>query len=169
VASWFYYEWRDHREDAVVLAAAQRYGVSPALIKAVMWRESWFNPHALGRHGEYGLMQVTEIAANEWAEAERVKDFQPEHLLDSATNAYAGTFYLAKLSRRYQQTDNPAVYTLADYNAGRTHVLRWNKGAAATNSAAFLAQMDYPGTRRYILAILNRERHYRSEFNAGKR
>lgn len=164
IGSWFYYEWRDHSEDAVIAAAARRHGLDPALVKAVMWRESWFNPRARGSHGEFGLMQVTETAAGEWAEAAGVKNFQPEQLLDPAINANAGTFYLAKLLKRYPQTDNPAVYALADYNAGRTHVLRWNKGAAATNSAAFLAQMDYPGTKKYILAILRRRLHYQSDF-----
>lgn len=166
VASWFYYERRDHSADAVVLAAAARYRFDPALIKAVMWRESWFNPQARGGHGELGLMQLTEIAAGEWADEERVKGFQPEHLLDPQTNAFAGTFYLAKLFKRYLHTDNPIPYALADYNAGRTHVLRWNKGAAATNSAAFLAQMDYPGTRQYIFAIMQRRLHYLPEFAA---
>ena len=66
-----------------------------------------------------------------------------------------GARYLGKLLKRYAHTDNPTVYALADYNAGRTHVLRWNKGAA-TNSAAFLAQIDYPGTQHYVRSILER-------------
>ncbi len=164
VACWVYYFWRDHREDAVIIAAARRYGVEPALVKAVMWQESWFNPLARGSKGELGLMQITETAANEWAEAEHIKTFQPEHLLDPATNAYAATFYLSKLLKRYPQTDNPIPYALADYNAGRTHVLQWNKGAAATNSAAFLARMDFPGTKKYIQAIMRRRLHYLPDF-----
>lgn len=164
VALWVYYDRRDHSEDAVVLAAAARYRFDPALIKAVMWRESWFNPRARGSHGEIGLMQLTEIAAGEWADAEGVKNFQLEHLLDPHTNAFAGTFYLAKVFKRYLHTDNPIPYALADYNAGRHHVLRWNQGAAATNSAVFLAQMDYPGTKQYIFAIMKRRLHYLPEF-----
>ena len=164
VVGWLYYNWREHREDAVIIAAARRYGIEPALVKAVMWRESWFNPDVHGGHGELGLMQITETAANEWAEAERVKNFQPEQLLDPVTNALAGTYYLAKLLRRYPQTDNPLPYALADYNAGRGRVLQWNKGAAATNSVAFLAQMPFPGTKSYILAILKRRLHYLPEF-----
>ena len=164
VAWWGFYVWHDHREDGVIIAAARRYGVEPALVKAVMWRESWFNPRVRGSHGEFGLMQVTEPAAGEWVDAEHIKNFQPEHLFDPVTNASAGTFYLGKLLKRYPQTDNPIPYALADYNAGRTHVLRWSKGAAATNSAAFLAQMDFPGTRKYIRAIMRRRIHYLPEF-----
>lgn len=166
-AGWAYHHWREHHEDRIIRAAAQRYGVDPALVKAVVWRESWFNPRARGTKGELGLMQMTEPAANEWAEAERLRAFQPGDLLNPATNAYAGTYYLGKLLKRYPQADNPMPYALADYNAGRTHVLRWSKGAAATNSAAFLAQMDYPGTRQYILAIMKRRLHYLPDFPPG--
>jgi soluble lytic murein transglycosylase len=163
-AVWFYYYWREHREDSVIRAAAQRYGVEPALVKAVMWRESWFNPRVRGGHGEVGLMQITEIAAGEWADAERVKNFSVEQLVDPATNAFAGTYYLGKLLKRYPRADNPIPFALADYNAGRTHVLRWGKGVAATNSAAFLATMDFPGTKSYIQAIMRRRLHYLPEF-----
>ena len=163
-AWWFYCQWREHREDAVIRVAAARYGVEPALVKAVMWQESWFNPGARGGRGELGLMQITETAANEWAEAGHVKNLQPEQLLDPATNAAAGTFYLAKLLRRYPKTDNPLPYALADYNAGRTHVLHWSSGSAATNSAAFMEQMDFPGTKKYIQSIMRRRIHYLPEF-----
>ena len=170
VAAWcFYCHWREHSQDAVILAAARRYGVEPALVKAVVWRESWFNPAARGGHGEFGLMQIRAEAAGEWAAAERVKIFQPEQLLDPVTNTLAGAFYLAKLLKRYPQSDNPLPYALADYNAGRGRVLRWNQGAAATNSAAFLEQMDFPGTKKYIQAVMRRRIHYLPEFVGEKK
>ncbi len=162
LGAWLYYDWREHHQDGPILAAARRYGVDAALVKAVVWRESRFNPRVRGRAGEIGLMQITETAAREWAEAERLDQFQAEHLLDPATNTLAGTWYLRKLLRRYPQTDNAVAYALADYNAGRGHVLRWNTGAAATNSAVFLQQMTFPGTRKYIEAIARRQRHYAS-------
>ena len=153
--------YRENSHDKSILAAAQKYGVDPALIKAVVWRESRFNPKARGRAAEIGLMQIREPAAEEWAKAEGIPYFSHHHLYDPAKNLHAGTWYLAKLLRRYPRTDNPTAYALADYNAGRTHVLRWNKGAAATNSAEFLRQMDYRGTRSYIAAVQQRQQHYR--------
>jgi soluble lytic murein transglycosylase len=153
--------YRENSHDKSILGAAERYGVDPTLIKAVVWRESRFDPRAHGRAKEIGLMQIRDEAANEWAKAEGVEFFSPQHLYDPAKNLMAGTWYLRKLLRRYPRADNPVVYALADYNAGRTHVLRWNKGAAATNSALFLKQMDYPGTRAYIGAVLKRQQHYR--------
>lgn len=165
VGGWLYYRYRrEHSQDEVIRAAATRYGVDAALVKAVVWRESGFAPDVRGKAGEIGLMQIREPAAREWAEAERVAGFQHEHILDPGSNTLCGTWYLAKLLRRYPLTDNPVPFALADYNAGRGHVLRWNHGAAATNSQQFLAQMTFPGTRHYIETVTARRERYRDEF-----
>lgn len=164
LGGWFPFWRKQHRFDDLIAAAARRYGVEPALVKAVVWRESAFDPAARGRAGELGLMQLGESAALEWAEAERLTHFRHEQVLDPRTNTLAGTWYLGRLLRRYAHTDNPAAYALADYNAGRAHVLRWNQGTAATNSAAFIAQIDYPGTQRYVRSVLERRAQYRREF-----
>ena len=164
-----WYVWqRERSQDEPILAAAQRYGVEPALVKAVVWRESWFNPHARGRAGEIGLMQLREPAAREWAEAERIAGFTHEHVLDPATNTLAGAWYLAKALKRYTNTDNPVPYALADYNAGRGNVLKWLQGPAATNSAAFTEQIGFPMTQRYVRSVMARREHYAPVFPAKK-
>src|SRR5207249_7371829 len=55
-----YRTYHENSQDAHILAAARKYGVDPALVKAVVWRESWFNPHVKGRKGEVGLMQIRQ-------------------------------------------------------------------------------------------------------------
>ena len=166
-AWYFYCQWREHRFDAIILAAAQRYNVEPALVKAVVWRESWFNPRARGGAGEIGLMQLQEMAAREWADAGHVPAFAHEHCFDPGTNSLAGAWYLHKLLRRYTRTDNPMPYALADYNAGRANVLKWSRGAAATNSTVFIEQIGFPGTKNYVKSVLKRCEHYRPAFRPG--
>jgi soluble lytic murein transglycosylase len=152
--------WREHRFDAEIAAAAVRYQVDPALVKAVVWQESRFNPHDRGGAGELGLMQVRETAAWEWASAEHIAGFEHAACLDPATNTLAGTWYLKRMLLRYKQADNPLPYALADYNAGRGNVLKWRTGAAMTNSAAFLDQIGFPGTRAYVASVVKRYHHY---------
>ena len=106
-------------------------------------------------------MQIREDAALEWAEHEKITNFVHEQIIDPRTNILCGSFYLSKVMKRYTATDNPIPYALADYNAGRTHVLRWNKGAAKTNSEVFLAQMDYPGTRKYAENVMRQYEVYK--------
>lgn len=161
-----YQRWAgfEHSQDAVILAAARRYGVDPALIKAVVWRESRFDASARGRAGEIGLMQLTDAAAQEWAEAEGVYPLPETHLLDPHTNTLAGTWYLRRLLRRYADTDDPLPYALADYNAGRRNVLRWMQGPARTHSDAFRAAIGFESTRAYVEAVMDRRPRYRRDF-----
>ena len=166
--AWFWWSRYEDRFDPQIRAAAQRYRLPPSLVKAVVWKESRFDPSVRGRAGEIGLMQVTEVAAQEWADALRLNRYTHEHILDPATNLHAGSFYLSKVLQRYAATDNPVAYALADYNAGRRNVLRWmattNAPAARTNSAQFLAVMTFPGTRQYVEQILERRRRYEPQF-----
>jgi len=149
------------------------------------WKSNWFSEkqfsdyldedvrirdHITGKLAHAGLSDITirKDAAEEWAGAEHVHLFTHFQMLDPVKNTQAGTWYLRKLLWRYAQTDNPLPYALADYNAGRTHVLQWNKGAAATNSIVFMAQITYPSTRKYVQSVVERYRHYRPIFPPGR-
>ena len=74
------YEWlspaRFQQYDQLIHAVSSANELDPMLVKAVVWRESRFDPHKLGAAGERGLMQVSEIAAREWAEEKNVKNFR---------------------------------------------------------------------------------------------
>ena len=161
----FWNNRREHRQDKVILAAANRYGVDPALVKAVVWRETKFNPDARGHAGEIGLMQIMESAALDWASAEKIHPFEHDYLFDPAMNTLAGAWYLKKVLKRYKQTDNPIPYALADYNAGRGNVLKWISGAAATNSEVFIQQIGFPGTSNYVRAVMGQIENYRADFS----
>ena len=158
----------ERRFDNIILRASQEHEVDPALVKAVVWRESRFNAKAKGRVGELGLMQLRQAAASEWAAAERIPHFEFEQLVDPMTNTMAGTWYLARLLKRYERTDDPVAYALADYNAGRKNVLRWISGAALTNASAFVSQITFPGTRAYIESVQKRRDQYRNQFSASR-
>ena len=158
---WLWQSRMEHSQDGPISAAAFRYGVPAALIKSVVWRESRFKPLARGRAGEIGLMQIQEDAAREWAEAEHIAGFDHEQCVDPRTNTLAGTWYLRKLLKRYTRADDPLPYALADYNAGRANVLKWNSGTAATNSVIFMSQIGFPSTRDYVESVMVRYARYR--------
>jgi soluble lytic murein transglycosylase len=172
IVAWYVDRWRGRREhshDGVILAASARYGVDPGLIKAVVWKESWFDPRATGKSGEIGLMQVMPGTGGDWAKAERQTGFAPRHLYDPARNTLAGTWYLRQQLNRFRRTDNPAAYALAAYNAGPVYATRWATNSGATNSAVFITQIKYPATRQYVESILKRAERYRRDFAARNR
>ena len=157
---WFAHS-QGHQFDSQINAAAKRYSVDPLLVKAVVWQETRFHPDRRGRAGEIGLMQLQEAAAMEWAGAEHVQNFSHEHCFDPGTNVLAGTYYLGRLLKRYEHTDDPIPFALADYNAGRGHLLKWNGGAAATNSVVFIEQIGFPDTKAYVKSVMRRYALYK--------
>lgn len=143
---------RQHRFDPLIAEAAAAHGVDARLIWRVVRRESRFCPEAVGAAGEIGLMQITVGAAQDWALANRQPPPAREALFDPALNLRIGAWYLARALTFWGHRDEPAVYALAEYNAGRSNALRWAANAADAN--AFLDAITYPSTRRYIRDVL---------------
>lgn len=167
LVDWWRGRQKERRYDRQILLLSQQNALDPALVKAVVWRESRFDNRARGRVGEKGLMQIGALAAKEWAQTEAKQPSFDGDLFDAETNLRIGTWYLGKLMRRYRHTDDPVPYALADYNAGRNNVIRWNKGSAETNSSQFVAQITYPGTQEYIRSIREQSAAYRGTFQPG--
>lgn len=143
-----------------IAGIAARHGVDPQLVKAVVWQESRFHPDKLGGHGERGLMQVTEPAAQDWVVANGVETFVPQDLLDAKTNLEIGTWYLAQALRHWSSQQDPLPFALGEYNAGRSRVKRWS-GGAQISAEELAAAMDIPSTRAYVAAVRDRYDYYR--------
>jgi soluble lytic murein transglycosylase len=161
------YEWvspaRFHQHDALIRAVAAEHQLDPMLVKALVWRESRFDAQKFGTAGERGLMQVSEKAAGEWARDAKKEDFRVEELFDPKTNLEAGTWYLRHAIEHWQNQANPLPFALAEYNAGASRALRWAGGddTKAVAEKTFLANIDFPGTRKYVDSIVARYQFYK--------
>ena len=153
------YVGRMHRYDKIIVQTARRNQLDPRLITALIWTESRFDPNQVGSSGEIGLMQVTETAAREWADAIGFSAFKKDDLYQPKINIRAGCWYLAR-ARNYWQKNvtDPLPYALAEYNAGRSNARRWSKEPNGKDSFAFWNHISYPTTRAYVLNILTRYR-----------
>lgn len=161
------YEWispaRFHQFDNLIRAVAGEHQLDPMLVKAVVWRESRFDPNKFGSAGERGLMQVSERAAREWARETHEADFHANDLFDPKTNLEAGTWYLRRAFQHWEHQKNPEAFALAEYNAGASRAQRWanNDAAAPLSEAKFRSNIDFPGTRKYIDTVLERYVFYK--------
>jgi peptidoglycan lytic transglycosylase len=162
-----FYEWispaRFQQYDALIKTVATKHGVDPMLVKAVVWRESRFDPQKFGAAGERGLMQVSEIAASEWARQNRIDNFRVEELFDPKKNLEAGSWYLQRTLQHWQHQPDPIPFALAEYNAGASRAQRWAGGndAAAISASSFRRNIDFPGTRKYVESIIQRYEFYK--------
>ena len=149
--------------DRLIHDMSRKHGLDPLLLKALVWRESGFQPEKVGNAGERGLMQIGEAAARDWAKAEKVETFVPTDLFDAKTNLDAGSWYLSKALDRWKEKEDPVPFALAEYNAGRTRVDRWiaetNLGDKA-NADDLKGAIDFPSTRKYIEEIQRRRKFY---------
>ncbi|MBV9489771.1 MAG: lytic transglycosylase domain-containing protein [Verrucomicrobia bacterium] len=160
-------DWANYRRyDSLIVRVAAAHGVDPRLVKAVIWRESRFQSDMQGRNGERGLMQVSEIAAREWALANNAPHPEPAQLLDPETNVQIGTWYLSKALQRWNGCDDAVPFALAEYNAGRSRVDRWvriamQKSSRPVAAETFQASIPFPSTARYVRTILARYDFYK--------
>jgi len=161
--AWFIYDyWRDHRFDEEIKRAAKQHGLSPFLVKAVVWRESRFNTYARGSKGEVGLMQVMPATVAEWAKANRQGALDPQTLALPNVGLDVGCWCLRRAMDRWSgSTPDPVPFALAEYNAGRSNALRWANGPAPRDPQRFRTGITYPGTRQYVRTIEERYQHYR--------
>lgn len=120
----------------IIFEAAYRYGVDPAIVKAIIQAESNYNPKAVSHKGAQGLMQLMPVTAREMG----VKNvFSPQQ------NIHGGTAYFKKLLNRF---NGNVKLALAAYNAG-SHRVKQYKGVP-----------PYEATRTYIQKVLQYHRTY---------
>ena len=160
------FEWlspaRFQQYDPLIHAVSSANQLDPMLVKAVVWRESRFDPQKLGGAGERGLMQVSEIAAQDWAQENKIDNFRVEELFDPKTNLEAGAWYLHRAMVHWEKARDPTPFALAEYNAGASRAQRWagGDGKKPISPIAFQKNIDFPGTKKYVESIIDRYRFY---------
>jgi len=91
---------------SLIRETAQRDGLTPDLLRAVIHKESAFNPCAVSRAGASGLMQLMPST---------IQQFKVEDPFDPTENVAAGSKLLKQLLIRY---GGDLSLALSAYNAG---------------------------------------------------
>ena len=125
------------RFDVLIRKYAQRYGVEPALVKAVMHAESGFRTRVRSLAGARGLMQVMPRTG---------RAYGARNLYDPNENVRAGVRHLRFLLDRHHNDEALAV---AAYNAGSRTVCQYG------------GVPPFPETRHYVETVLRYRRSYR--------
>jgi soluble lytic murein transglycosylase len=106
---------RTQRRIAIaIVREAEKNGLDPLLVTALIRVESSFNNYAVSPVGARGLMQVMPDTGSYLLASREQTLRRPSHLFDSELNIELGTFYLADLIRRFHSVEA----ALVAYNAG---------------------------------------------------
>jgi peptidoglycan lytic transglycosylase len=130
----------EYRE--IVAGHARNYHLDPALLAAVIYRESKFDAQARSSSGAIGLMQLLPDTAKGIAVHTGGSHFEVDDLWNPEINVRYGAFYLRLLLDKYGNVR----LALAAYNAGQANVDRWR---AAHEGIVF------PETRQYVDEVLH--------------
>lgn len=125
--------------DYHIKQAASKYGINPALVKAVVRQESDFDPEAVSVVGACGLMQLMP----ETAELMNVKN-----IFDPKDNIYGGSRYLSQMLEMF---GGNVSYALAAFNSGPNNVKKHN------------GIPPFEQTQDFVVKVLKYYRQYRSE------
>lgn len=114
-------------------STAERYGVDPALVFAVIAVESGWNPRLVhaneDKSRDYGLGQLNDRTWPWIAEQMGMKDADP---MDPEQNVAMMAWFLAYLSRRYGPDPHRV---LTAYNRGEAGMRAWVASRGTTRSA----------------------------------
>ncbi len=132
-----------------VTLEAQRLGVDPMLIWAIMRQESAFYPRAVSSSNAQGLLQVVPSTWNWLAELQKETPGDPFNV---ATNIRYGTFYVQWLLN-YLQQDLELV--MVSYNRGQGYIKRlFESPFVAGNKDDLYREIDTLEAREYLQSVM---------------
>jgi soluble lytic murein transglycosylase len=134
---------------------ARTFDVDPALIAAVIYAESRFEPDAVSEAGAIGLMQLLP-ETGKWIAATGGERFRVRDLYNPKVNVRYGSFYLDRLLDKYEDVR----FALAAYHAGQGNADRWLAGSG---------EIGFPDTRAYVTNVLEFRDIYRQTYESQLR
>jgi soluble lytic murein transglycosylase len=139
--------------DHIVRGHAKNYDLDPALLAAVIYAESRFDPNARSEAGAVGLMQLLPETARGIALRTGGTRFVVADLRDPEINVRYGAWYLDHLLEHYDDTE----LALAAYHAGQGNVDRWRREGLG---------IVFPETRSYVDQVERVRRVYAEAYPA---
>lgn len=128
----------------------EKYEIDESVLYSLIRSESFFNSEVTSVAGAIGLTQLMESTGIDIAQRLKIKEYT---LTDPETNIYFGTYYLAQL---VQRCDDSLLQSFFAYNAGITRVRRWLKSSLIDFGKKsdmpldlFLETIPYAETREY--------------------
>jgi len=137
----------------IIRGHAANHGLDPALLAAVVYVESRFDPNATSAAGAIGLMQLLPETAKGIALRTGGARFVVADLRDPEINIRYGSWYLDHLRANYGEMS----LALAAYHAGQGNVDHWREQGLG---------IPLPATRDYVEEVERFRRLYADAYGS---
>lgn len=141
-----------------VASASKEFGVDEAIIYAIIYCESKFDPEVVSSVGARGLMQIMPATFEEIQE-ELGEKYDVDALFEPQINIRYGTYYLSKMYERFGDWE----IAFAAYNAGPTTVSKWLKNEAYCQDGK-LIHIPYAETDKYVTKVTGMVEKYKDMY-----
>ncbi len=130
---------------------SRMHRLDPAVVYAILRKESAFRTDAVSPAGALGLMQVMPRTGATIARELKLKAPGRDGLLDPDTNLRFGSYYLSSMLERY---DGNLVLAAAAYNAGPHRVSKWVERLRDVPPTVWIEGISFAETRDYVKSVL---------------
>ena len=137
--------------EKLIVDAAGRHGLEPAMVLGLIRTESAWNEDAVSSAKARGLMQLLPSVAQNLAQREKIKYPGAAALDRPDLNVALGTRNLADVIGHYQ---GRTWVALAAYNAGAAPVGRWLAARGELPADLWVETVPYKETREYVERVL---------------
>jgi soluble lytic murein transglycosylase len=145
---------------AVIKQQAHEKHLDPALIAAVIFAETKFDPRTSAT-GALGLMQIEPATARFLARRSGGTTFEITDLASPDINIRYGSYYLRYLLDRYGGDETLA---LAAYNGGETNVDAWLAKAHSAGVPFTISSIAFAQTRAYVTRVEKAQVSYKKDY-----
>lgn len=144
--------WKDSLQ-----ARAERHGLDPFLVAALIRQESEFHPAAKSGAGALGLMQIMPSTGRGLFRNLGIPGFSARKLTVPDISIRLGTFHLKQVIARF---DGEVERALAGYNAGESRVVQWMRLGPFEEPAEFVETIPFSETRGYVQSVMRNRAMY---------
>lgn len=139
-----------------------QYGLDPAMVAAIIYNESRFDPQAVSKLGARGLMQIMEPTGGWIAETLDEDDgYSFDLMFDPETNIRFGTWYLSFLCRMF---GNDLIKVAAGYHAGQGRVQGWLADTRYSSDGSTLEIIPFDDTNQYVQRVITAYEMYKKHY-----
>jgi soluble lytic murein transglycosylase len=149
--SWYYRLRYPLAYESIVRGHAENYRLEAALLAAVIYQESKFDPDARSDAGAVGLMQLRPDTARGIALRTGGSRFRVDDLTNPEINVRYGSWYLRHLLDKYDDEET----ALAAFNAGQGNVDSWRQQGKG---------IAFAETRHYVHRVQELKGIYRDAY-----